>query len=588
MHSATGALADPFDKNGVLYAPFVEWSQTNTSFSGNPFDLEATVTFTHQGTSEEISTPMFYDGSDTWKWRFSGTNTGAWTFTTSSADSDLDGLSGSVQIAPNPNPEIGGLVVGAETKFARQVVVGDLDPIALQVYMNMRAPTESNPGFGKSNDGGWTPIRLVETQAARDSYIQQAQQSGMNAIFFQFNGQWYDFDSELGRTDVLGTNNPNPDLRTFQALEQMIQDAHGEGVQTIIWAWGDDARSWTPSNLLGGQNGEPDTRLQNYIAARLGPVVGWSMGYGFDLGEWASEQELSAWATNLQNQMGWQHMLWGRQRSGTNLDAVSNDRRPDGNPRDEFYNQALNEIQNSVQRPVIFERRFGYMRDSVWDDETMRRAMWQFTVAGGASGWWGFRAGTSITAPGPFAEPETFRTHQAFWDDRLLLDMNPHNELTGGSLAFALATDDLSDIVVYQEDSGQIQLNLANLAAPTLAIAVDTKADYAEIPLGLLNNTDQVWTTPYQSDWAIALGSIAVTLAGDFDVDGDVDGFDFLKWQRGESFTPYSSTDYADWEANFGTVAGPIVAATVETPEPSAFLLGVMANLVGISFRRHS
>jgi hypothetical protein len=588
MARANIAIAGPFDKNGVQYAPFVEWSQTNTSFSGNPFDLGATVTFTHQASSEVISTPMFYDGSDTWKWRFSGSNTGEWNFTTSSADSDLDGLTGSVQVAPNPNPEIGGSMVGAGTKFARQVGEGELDPVALQVYMNMREPTESNPGFGKSNDGGWSPIRLVETQAARDSYIQQAQQSGMNAIFFQFNGQWYNFDSDLGRTNALGTNNPNPDLRTFQALEQMIQDAHGRGVETIIWAWGDDARSWTPSNLLGGQNGEPDTRLQNYIAARLGPVAGWSMGYGFDLGEWASEQEVSTWATNLQNQMGWQHMLWGRERSSANLDAVSNDIRPDGNPRDEFYNQALNEIQNSDQRPVIFERRFGYMRDNVWDDETMRRAMWQFSVAGGAAGWWGFRAGTNITAPGPFAEPETFRTHQTFWNNRLLLEMNPHNELTGGSLAFALAADDLSDIVVYQEDSSQIQLNLATLAAPILAIAIDTKAGYTEIPLGLLSNSDQVWTTPYESDWAIALGSIAVKLAGDFDLDSDVDGFDFLKWQRGESFTPYSAMDYADWEANFGKVARPIVAATVEIPEPSALLLGAMASLVGISFRCHS
>jgi len=63
---------------------------------------------------------------------------------------------------------------------------------------------------------------------------------------------------------------------------------------------------------------------------------------------------------------------------------------------------------------------------------------------------------------------------------------------------------------------------------------------------------------------------------GDFDSDGDVDGSDFLKWQRGESSSsPLSSTDLAAWEANFGTVAN-----SLTVPEPSTlFLLGLAAVL---------
>jgi hypothetical protein len=40
---------------------------------------------------------------------------------------------------------------------------------------------------------------------------------------------------------------------------------------------------------------------------------------------------------------------------------------------------------------------------------------------------------------------------------------------------------------------------------------------------------------------------------GDFDSDGDVDGRDFLRWQRGQSTTPLSSGDLADWRNNYGT-----------------------------------
>jgi len=69
---------------------------------------------------------------------------------------------------------------------------------------------------------------------------------------------------------------------------------------------------------------------------------------------------------------------------------------------------------------------------------------------------------------------------------------------------------------------------------------------------------------------------------GDFDADTDVDGADFLKWQRGESGNPLSASDLATWEANFGaTGVGPlsVLGASVDTvPEPSTSLL-ILAGL---------
>jgi hypothetical protein len=38
---------------------------------------------------------------------------------------------------------------------------------------------------------------------------------------------------------------------------------------------------------------------------------------------------------------------------------------------------------------------------------------------------------------------------------------------------------------------------------------------------------------------------------GDFDIDGDVDGNDFLVWQRGGSPNPLSSVDLAAWKENY-------------------------------------
>ena len=57
---------------------------------------------------------------------------------------------------------------------------------------------------------------------------------------------------------------------------------------------------------------------------------------------------------------------------------------------------------------------------------------------------------------------------------------------------------------------------------------------------------------------------------GDFDEDGDVDGRDFLIWQRGDSPTPLSASDLSDWQNNYGT--GGLVA-TVAVPEPHSLII---------------
>ncbi|MBA3482427.1 MAG: hypothetical protein H0T51_11480, partial [Pirellulales bacterium] len=74
----------------------------------------------------------------------------------------------------------------------------------------------------------------------------------------------------------------------------------------------------------------------------------------------------------------------------------------------------------------------------------------------------------------------------------------------------------------------------------------------------------------------VVLSAFQASLAGDFDGDGDVDGGDFLVWQRGGSPNPMSSTDLTDWKNNYG--APPLVAASLGVPEPSTWvLLSLMA-----------
>ncbi len=64
----------------------------------------------------------------------------------------------------------------------------------------------------------------------------------------------------------------------------------------------------------------------------------------------------------------------------------------------------------------------------------------------------------------------------------------------------------------------------------------------------------------------------SLLLAGDFDADGDVDGRDFLAWQRGAG-TLYGAADLAAWQQNHGLSLAAQVASVQAIPEPASLLL---------------
>jgi hypothetical protein len=76
----------------------------------------------------------------------------------------------------------------------------------------------------------------------------------------------------------------------------------------------------------------------------------------------------------------------------------------------------------------------------------------------------------------------------------------------------------------------------------------------------------------------MGLGSVSVGIPGDFDNDSDVDGRDFLIWQRGGSPGGVGDvSDLGDWQTNYSTGTGPLTAVTA-VPEPGS--LALVAALV--------
>lgn len=130
---------------------------------------------------------------------------------------------------------------------------------------------------------------------------------------------------------------------------------------------------------------------------------------------------------------------------------------------------------------------------------------------------------------------------------------------------------------------------------------------------GLNNNANQYWygwigvridneadATGTITGWAyettkgvsIVAGDVGEqTQAGDFDGDGDVDGRDFLAWQRGQSPNPFSAGDLTSWQTNYGVGGGLVanIASVTAIPEPGSMLMtaiGGMLLLGGFASRR--
>ena len=477
------SLAGALDKTGTLWSPHIEWNFENPTYSGNPFDLIASATFTHTASGATHTTEMFYDNANTWKFRFTATKTGAWSFTTSSNDPDLDGKSGTVTITSNPNTEIKGFLQSHGNKFARQIGEnGELEGFLFNVYMDNNAfPHNGNLAL-------YSDVNFI------NAYIQDAQQYGFNTIFLPVNNEWF----KLGANRYTDHSSENPDIQTFEILEQIITTAHSQGVNFHMWAWGDESRKWTPIGV-GGINGIPDRRLQRYIAARLGPLPGWTMGYGFDLQEWVSESQVGEWAQYMKARMGWQHLLMARGRVHAELDVKSY-----SGLKAHSYEEAVSNMNSDSSRPHFFEERDLYTRFGNTMDVT-RQHLWQYTLAGGHGGFWGI-----LWNGGPlYPNPEQLLTFDQFWKNRFLLNMGRANNLTDG---YGLKTPDNTNYVFYKENTNSIQMLLSGMSGSQPAIAIDTKKAYKIVSLGMLSASNQIWTAPYISDWAIGVGDFEVDI----------------------------------------------------------------------------
>ncbi len=485
---------DPADRRlparrGKQWAPYLEWTLSNPGFEGNPFELLATATFTHERTGARHRTGMFHAGNENWKFRFSGTRPGRWTLRTECRDPELDGWHGEVTIEASPQGY--GFVTGFGDKWARQRgTAGALEAFVPQFVMY------GDPLYLRDNEE-----RFDED---RRRFLVDHGFTGFHVPVFC---RWFDIEKDRARN--IDRSDPDPDPRTFEALERFILRTHAVGGTVHLWMWGDEQRTQTPKRW--GVQGPVDRRLQRYLAARLGPLPGWTMGYGFDLFEWARRDELDEWHRHLSSHLGWPHLLGAR--SHTNrlhqiceaLDYASYEQhRPD-------QARYVETIRARPFKPSFSEDRFRVRgRPKDYSFEMTRRGLWHSALAGGVANIWGNLKGEQDGAnmgrgvSSPYPDAATLRTCTEFFRERFRLDMRHDDEVCENGAA--LVNTDRTLFIAFCEDTDRIALRLPPSARSRAAIAVDTRAPYREIDIGTLGAPETSWKAPRVSDWAIAVG----------------------------------------------------------------------------------
>jgi hypothetical protein len=350
-------------------------------------------------------------------------------------------------------------------------------------------------------------------------------------------------------------------------LEEFLKHSYANGSLIHIWLWGSDAYKvgWSDGysgpDGIGGPMSAADQRLNRYIAARLGPIPGWSMGYGYDLHVWTDADELQAWYDFLKEQLGgWPHLLGARADvydAGNprmmQSDSLGLPRAPlseifwEGDYTGHYDYRVpykwYAEVIDRKNKPQFQEDRFRIREHNVFENkdytpEMTIRGLWHSTMAGGVANIWGnllpaktFQEshpydnqaeGRIQGVPFTVDIKEEIKTYHEFWfgKERFSFDLIRDNELTGnqigqghlypgggGYISVCLRNKEQDFYVFYIENSDTLKMDLRNMSGRQKAYAVDTWKAYKEIPLQILN--PQLYTSikmPYLTTWAIVVG----------------------------------------------------------------------------------
>lgn len=550
LFSGCVSSGDMFTEKTIeLNEPYAEWSLKDEDITINPYDVIAYAIFTHEE-GESLRSLMFYDGNNSWKFRFTGTMTGKWTIETK-GPGNLGGKRGAVVVEDNLVNLPGFIKAeGRELRWS-----GSKKDVVPQFLMISKPLSYWSDGEVNSQKIGQTVEEFINETGFTGLHI-----SGIA-------GMWFNIDRyETVTEDTAPLGSQDPDPRTFLVLEELLKHSYASKALVHIWLWGSDSykigwSSYSGPDGIGGAMSETDQRLQRYIAGRLGPIPGWSMGYGYDLHVWTDAVELQTWYDYLKEQLGgWPHLIGAR----ADVYDAGNPRMMQSDslglpraPLSEIFWEGdyighydyrvpykwYAKVIDHKNKPQFQEDRFRIREHDVFENkdytpEMTIRGLWHSTMAGGVANIWGnLLPAQAFQASNPYDNQaegkiqgdlftidikEEIKTYHEFWfgKERFSYNLIRDNELTGNQIGeghlypgdsrninVCLRSKEQDFYVFYSENSDTLRMDLRNMNGRQKAYAVDTQKTYKEISLQILNpELYNSMKLPYKTNWAIVVG----------------------------------------------------------------------------------
>ena len=284
-------------------------------------------------------------------------------------------------------------------------------------------------------------------------------------------------------------------------FEAVALKTYRQGGVTHFWIWGDKTRRKTPETY-----GVDVDRLYAEIAARLAPIPGWTVGYGFDLFEWATAEEIEGFRNTLQQATSYHHMVGGRGHKNKYREISANLDYASWEWHQPTYEDYRDHIEKANNRPAFSEDRFRIRTPSRYprkdyDPDLTLQGLWNSAIAGGVANIWGHQPeGKQFSEPYP--NKDAIKTYSRFINKAFTSAMQPPD--TALINKGHCLRDNHTIAICYAEEVDKVSLDVSQIETPTQIVAVDTRSAYQEIEVPFSDETVS-WSAPHRSDWAFRI-----------------------------------------------------------------------------------
>lgn len=459
-----------------------EVSYTNSSFSGNPFDLEFSGTFTHTLSKRKITQLGFYAGNNTWKLYFMPDATGEWTYTTNSADPDLDGMAGSLNCITSNLP---GKLVPQDNRW--KLTESNKYDIPIMI------PTRQ-----------W--FKSTNTQDGIGDFINWAKNTvgariiGTTLVYFTH--------EQAASPYIKGKEGEEFNIAMWDRINSHLDAMRDSGIGFYIMFYSDDLES---PNLYGiTAQSAAELRLLRYAVARFSayPMIIWDTG--IDIAEARTNTWIDWFANWFNTNDPYQHPVSSRTGGGSGGKNPANATyTSDGADTLPSHTTYVNTWKNTGI-PSIFTDR--WREDGTrggFDQTKIRRAVWEMGLVGGTglyiSGNDNGGYLTDTYAADFKAAPEVGHAAKFFRNDLNNFGaLAPHDELViSGNMVLAAVPG--IEYVGYMSAGGSVSIALANTEIAYKARWYNPRtAEFQTI--GIIPGGSNVdFTSPTTDDWVLHL-----------------------------------------------------------------------------------